>query len=227
MNLYIIYGSESSLIQPLYLQHDFYIRIYNQTKPSNLKNSLDIHINELSSLRDQIKMITKKVAVEKIIFIGAAFKSDNSLVVNYSNENVRDLAGINIMNYVLIVREVLRGCDISLEKIFIYLSSFRAIRPAKGAAFYSASKAFGEMFFRSLNEEYGRINLRSTIIRMGYFDGRMMDIFDQEVIRKTLKKISVGRLGSSSELIAAIKFIIDNPYTAGGVIDLNGGLNSD
>ena len=57
---------------------------------------------------------------------------------------------------------------------FIYLSSFRSQKPTKGTILYSASKAFGETFFKGIGIEYGRFNITSHLIRMGAFEGKML-----------------------------------------------------
>lgn len=227
MNLIVVYGSESSLLGPLYEDDNYYLRIYNNKTPSPLEFSHDLHVSNLANFGHVLKKIQKDIDFDKVIFIGAAFQSDNLLLVNQTNELIDASIDINLKNYLIICRDLIKNIRLSKEKIFIYLSSFRANVPTAGTTMYSSSKAFGEMLFRAMNEEYSRLNLRSSIIRMGYFDGRMMLHFD-EVSQNTLrKKISLKRFGSSQELVNCINFIVENPYTAGGVIDLNGGLIND
>ena len=73
--------------------------------------------------------------------------------------------------------------------------------------------------------EYGMFNVTSHIIRMGYFDGRLLDTLSKEKKTEITKRISKGRLGNSKDLIDLVRFLEDHDYTNSGVIELNGGLD--
>jgi len=227
MNLVIVYGSESSLLNPLYQDDNFYLRIYNNEIPKPIKLSVDLHFNKISEIGCNLKKIQHENLIDKVIFIGAAFQSENSLLINQTDESIDALIDANIRSYLIITRDIIKNVDLSKEKIFIYLSSFRSYAPTPGATIYSSSKAFGELLFKSINLEYSRIKLRSSVIRMGYFDGRMLLHFDEVSQEALRKKISLKRFGCGKDLVDCINFIVENPYTAGGVIDLTGGISSD
>ena len=108
---------------------------------------------------------------------------------------------------------------------FIYLSSFRSLHTARGISLYSASKAFGEKFFEVIGKENGAFGVFSCSIRMGYFDGRMTNVMGDEKIASFKLSIGNRRLGNEKDLINCIKYILDNPYTNGGAIDLSGGIS--
>ena len=108
---------------------------------------------------------------------------------------------------------------------FIYLSSFRSQQTSKGTSIYSASKAFGEKFFEIIGKEYGSRGVYSTSIRMGYFNGKMLDKMDPKIAENLLNNIANKRLGNSKDLKEAVEYIINNNYTNGSVMDLTGGIN--
>jgi NAD(P)-dependent dehydrogenase (short-subunit alcohol dehydrogenase family) len=227
MNLFIVYGSESSLLNHLYQENNFYLRIYNNEIPKQIKLSVDLHYDNLAEIGQILRKIQKENLIDKVIFIGSAFQSENSLLINQTDETIESLIDVNIKSYLKVSRDIIKNIDISKEKIFVYLSSFRSNAPIPGTSIYSSSKAFGELLFKSMNQEYSRINLRSSVIRMGYFDGRMLLYFDETSQDKFRKKISLKRFGKGIDLVNCINYIVENPYTAGGVIDLTGGISSD
>ena len=55
----------------------------------------------------------------------------------------------------------------------------------------------------------------------------MLLYFDETSQDKFRKKISLKRFGKGIDLVNCINYIVENPYTAGGVIDLTGGISSD
>lgn len=227
MNLYVVYGSEASLLKNIYTNDNYYLRIYNTSAPLHAPNCLDVPVGEISSLGQLLKKITKTTVFEKIIFIGAGFFSENKIFVQLSSDDLKKSVQTNIVNYLEILQILIKNTPLKIEKVFIYLSSFRSKNPTTGTSLYSASKAYGEILFISLAKEYGRMNLRTVIIRMGYFEGRMLEIFDPEESEATLKKIALKRFGSSEELAKAIEFGISNTYLSGGAIDIDGGISYD
>ena len=227
MRLYIIYGSEASLLKNIFNDNHIYIRIFNKKNPEVRGNCTDVSSTAIHELPDIIKSLNAKNNFKTIIFIGAAFYAENKLFAMLEEDDLSKSIQSNIYNYILIVQKILKYSPPKTEKIFIYLSSFRSRNPTTGTTIYSASKAYGEILFKNIAKEYAKLNVRSTILRMGYFQGRMLEVFDDEKIRHIKSKISLGRFGESEEICSAIEFIILNKYLSAGSIDIDGGVVCD
>ena len=227
MRLYIVYGSEASLLKNIFSDNHFYIRIFNKNKPDVKTNCTDISSNDIHKLSEIIKKLNNENSFESIVFIGAAFYAENKLFAMLEEDEISRSIESNIQNYILIMQKILKYSPTKIEKIFIYLSSFRSKNPTTGTALYSASKAYGEILFKSIAKEYSKLNVRSTIFRMGYFQGRMLELFDDKKINHLKNKISVGRFGESEEICSAIEFVIQNKYLSAGSIDIDGGIICD
>lgn len=228
MKLTLIYGSESLLLQSYISQSSGkIIRIYNNLRPSIQGNCIDLKIQEGDALIDQLDSIISPIISEitEIIFIGAAFSTDKSLFISEDIEQISSNIQTNIINYTLIVKALLPFMLKKKHGRLIYLSSFRANTQTKGVAIYSGSKAFGESFFKSIGTEYGRFNITSHIIRMGYFDGRILHAFSPEKIFSIKSKVSLNRFGSEQELCTAIRYCEANPFTNAGILELTGGID--
>ena len=227
MKLLIVYGSETLLLKDLINEKDVFIRIYNESIPSPRENCEDISINDIEKIDKIIKNTIEKYNVNTLVFIGAAFYAENKIYASLTKDEFRNSNNTNILNYQTILQKIIKCSPLKLEKILIFLSSFRAHHPTEGTSLYSASKAYGETLFKSLAFEYSRFNLRTFIIQMGYFEGRMKNIFNLGQAQKIIKKISLNRYGKSKELIDTISFIIENKYLSGGKIEINGALKID
>jgi len=223
-DLMIIFGSQSRLLEMLLDRGDtHFLRIFNKNVPPPRENCTDV--NSEDAFIDAVENMGKADAYQKIIFIGAAFKTQTSLFVHEKFENVLESIDTNIVQYVRYANLLLPHMIKKKNGTFIYLSSFRSQETSRGVSLYAASKAFGEKFFEVLGKEYGRMGITSTSIRMGYFEGRMTDFIDEDKKKKLTLSIGTGRLGSSTDLVRAIEFVISNPYANGGCIDLTGGIN--
>lgn len=226
MYLYVIYGSETELLETLYNKDEnFYICIFNSKIKKRRQNAK--YIDDLRFLASEVEKRMKSSLFSKIVFVGAAFKTQNTLFHQTDEQAVQEMLDVNINNYVKITKILLPFMQKMRAGNFIYLSSFRSNVSCRGVSIYSASKAFGENFFEVIGKENGVFGIYSSSIRMGYFDGRMTNLLNNE--KQSQLKIRAGnrRFGNGEELVKAIKFIIENPYTNGGTIDLTGGINHE
>ena len=107
----------------------------------------------------------------------------------------------------------------------INISSFRAKAPSKGTSIYSAIKSFSETFFNVLGLEYGRFNITSNSIALGFAESKLLSNFDDEKIKKFTQNISKRKLLPSDDFLLTLKFLIESEYINSSTIDLNGGLS--
>lgn len=230
MKLYIVYGSQSSLLNPFYKflnKNDYCVRIYNNKIPKKSKNFFDLKSDE--NLIENLENIFKKLEknISKIFFIGAAsIMSKNIFLMDNKDKNDKVIIS-NITNYVHLTNLILKYMMRIRHGKFIYLSSFRAVKPTKGTLLYSGSKAFCEIFFKGIGLEYGSKNITTHIIRMGAFDGAMLHDLGSKYIDKINKEISLSRPGTADELFKVIEMCLNNNYLNTGIIEINGGLDID
>ena len=223
--IYVVHGSESSLLKPIVssiAKSSPVIRIFRNQMPAKLQNCID-----LQSVGDLGKLLERETSIDpaRVVVIGAAAQSQNKLYSQMTSTEIGEIIETNVVSYANLIAEVLPTMIRMKFGRFVYLSSFRSIHHVNGATLYGASKAFGERLFAGVGSEYGRLNICSTSIRMGYFEGRMALELSKDQLQKLSKKISLRRLGTETELLRAIEFAIENPYSNGGIIELHGGLN--
>mgnify|MGYP002849658651 CR=1 FL=1 len=223
-DLFVVYGSETKLLNNIFLKKNvFFIRIYNKSKPSPLKNAVDV--NNFKDFKIEFKNIFKKKNIKNIIFIGAATIIQNSLLVSESSDSLNLMLNTNINNYVNFTHFLLPFMIKIRSGNFIFLSSFRSIATTKGASIYSASKAFGETFFQIIGKEYGALGIFSNTIRLGCFDGRGFHFLADDKKKDLIKTIGNRKLGTSEDLLKAIDFVLDCKYSNGGILDLTAGMS--
>lgn len=226
-NCFVIFGSESALVQSFVNSIDEtsqVIRIYNKQIPKPKQNCVDI--SSIDKINDAINKLNP-LNITRIAFIGVVSRTQNSLFLADTLKNVKDTLDVNIVSYVELIHRLLPYMVRNKYGRLVYLSSFRSEHRGRGSSVYSASKSFCESFFSSIGKEFGGLNIVSSSIRMGYFEGGMSDSISKKIMDQYLKKVALRRKGSASELSNAIWFALLNPYTNGGVIDLDGGIAFD
>jgi NADP-dependent 3-hydroxy acid dehydrogenase YdfG len=224
MDLFVVYGSETSLLSELYNRPDsVFLRFYNETRLEGDSNSY--FANSFVELESHLDMILKKFDITRIVFIGAGFLSQTKLYFQATESEIEAQIETNIRNYLKFTSILLPKMIQKKAGHFIYLSSFRSQTTCRGVTLYAASKSFGETFFEVLGKENGRFGVFSTSIRMGYFDGRMTNNLPADRQKSIKSAIGVDSLGSAADLFSTIEYILGNKYTNGGVVDLTGGIN--
>jgi 3-oxoacyl-[acyl-carrier protein] reductase len=94
-----------------------------------------------------------------------------------------------------------------------------------GQSAYSASKAGVEALTRTWSKELGMFKIRCACIAPGFFDTpSTRESLNDHMLKKWEKGVPLGRLGQLPELLSAVRFIIENDYYNGKVIQLDGGL---
>lgn len=226
-NLLVVFGSQSTVVKPLideYANHSRVVRIYNRSKPTKLLNCVDTNlISELPNILESIDIEGPK----RIAVVGVATMSQQKLFTSLKFDEIDQMIETNVRSYAQILSEVVPVMMKNRYGRLVYLSSLRAKYPAKGTSIYGASKVFCESLFGSVGREYGRLNITSVSIRMGFFGGRMVNDLPQKLVDDQLRKVALRRQGSPTELLEAIKFAFANPYLNGGTIELDGGYSCD
>jgi short-subunit dehydrogenase len=228
MDYIILYGSESDLVKDLFTATNGskIIRIHGKKSPSFDQGEIVIDGNSSSMISEVQNALLSVTKGDRIIFIGAAFITDESLLVGLSSEKIKKILDLNINSYVELVAAITPIMLKIRSGNFIYFSSFRAMTTTKGAILYSASKAFGESLFIGVAREYSRLGVMSHVLRMGYFNGRILSSIDKgDKLKEVANRNALRRLGQKDDLIKAINYCLSAPFSTGGVIDLDGGLD--
>jgi 3-oxoacyl-[acyl-carrier protein] reductase len=94
-----------------------------------------------------------------------------------------------------------------------------------GQSAYSAAKAGVNALTMTLAKELGPMGVRVAAIAPGFIDTPSTHkAVGEEALVRIKKSIPLKKLGSAQQLAHAVRFIIDNEYFHGKVLELDGGL---
>jgi 3-oxoacyl-[acyl-carrier protein] reductase len=95
-----------------------------------------------------------------------------------------------------------------------------------GQTAYSAAKAGIEAMTKVWSKELGIFKIRCACIAPGFFNtSSTRNSLNEAVIEKWKKLTPISKLGELTEFSSAVKFIIENDFYNGKVLQLDGGLN--
>ena len=93
-----------------------------------------------------------------------------------------------------------------------------------GQTNYSASKAGVAAMTVVWAKELARYGIRVVALAPGYIETEMTGTIREEVRKKIEAVIPLGRFGGAEEVTHALKFVLENEYVTGRVIEVDGGL---
>ena len=187
--LIIITGTTSglglALVNKLILEKDFDIISISRKKPKIEKNSKFKHLNvDLSKFPDidiLNRLESEISAYKKVFFINNAFTIDPIKKFGaISNEEIQAALLVNVITPTIIINRIVQICQNKELKI-INISSGAAKKPIDSWSIYSSSKAYMNMLFESIQNDY----LAVSSIRAFDFEPGVIDTGMQEKIRNS------------------------------------------
>jgi 3-oxoacyl-[acyl-carrier protein] reductase len=87
---------------------------------------------------------------------------------------------------------------------------------------YTASKAGVAAMTVTLAKELARYGIRAAAIAPGYVSTEMTDAIREDVRERIVGQIPLGRMASMEEISHALRFVLENDYVSGRVIEVDG-----
>ncbi|QQR68701.1 MAG: acetoacetyl-CoA reductase [Alphaproteobacteria bacterium] len=111
----------------------------------------------------------------------------------------------------------------------VNISSINGQAGQIGQTNYAAAKAGMIGFTKALALENAAKGITVNAIAPGYIDTEMVQAVPEDVLKKIIAKIPVGRLGQPSEIVRGVMFLIadDAGFITGSTLSLNGGQYMD
>jgi 3-oxoacyl-[acyl-carrier protein] reductase len=108
----------------------------------------------------------------------------------------------------------------------INISSVVGLMGNAGQTNYAAAKAGMIGFTKSLAREIASRNITVNVVAPGFIDTDMTRALDEKQVQALREQIPLARLGTSSDIAAAVVFLASDlgSYITGETVNVNGGL---
>ncbi len=229
--MYIVIGASSGIGEKIIKslsKDDEVLAIYNKKKPQiNFKPSKKIFFQKINFLKtnNYEKIFSKyKKKLKKITCINLAAITLDKMLPNVSENELKKVFYVNIFSNILISRSLVQYMIQEKWGRFIHFSSTKALKGDVGISIYSSSKSSLIGFSNSLSKEYGRYNITSNIVSLGYFDSPLWNRLKNKKKQELLKEVPLSKTGKVNDITKTIKFIKSTNYLNGATIKLDGGI---
>ena len=199
---------------------------YNSTKPSeNFNKNIDYEKLDLSNF-DQIKNFfdLKKYDFSNIKILNFASVKSDKLIGDVEKQDIDNFISVNLTSNLLLVKFLLPVMINNKFGRIIHFSSTKAMQGDKGTSIYSMGKSGLLGLSKSICKEYGRFNITSNVISLGYFDSPLWNKLNVKKKNDLLREVPSKKIGNINNIITLTNAIFSCEYLNGSLIKLDGGI---
>lgn len=210
------------------------IASYNHSEKE--ANDLKKELEEENVIIDIIKAdLTKREEAKKIvrfalqkyhkidILINNAGISEYKIFTDETDEDWDRVISTNLYSAFVMSQEVIPNMIHNKKGCIINISSIWGSVGASLEVLYSISKAGMNGMTKALAKELGPSNIRVNAIAPGIIHTKMNDKFSKEEIEQIKEEIPLERIGEAEEIAKCVKWLVEDNYTTGQIISINGG----
>ena len=134
-----------------------------------------------------------------------------------------ELINTNLKSAFYACQEVLPNMIHQKSGCIINISSIWGLVGASCETVYSISKAGMDALTKSLAKELGPSNIRVNSIAPGVINTEMNSKLDEHIINEIKNETPLQRIGNPVDIYRCVKWLIEDEFTTGQVISVNGG----
>jgi 3-oxoacyl-[acyl-carrier protein] reductase len=147
----------------------------------------------------------------------------HKLTIN-NQADIQNLLDVNIKGTINIVSSCLKNMRENRYGRIILISSILSEKVIIGTGIYSSCKAFIDRFIKNISAENIKYGITANTLQLGYFDGGMTYKIKEEYLETIKNSIGLQRFGKIEEIVNSINYLIDNEYTTGINLKIDGNL---
>ena len=196
-----------------------------QEELKNQNINIDIFKADVSK-REEVKKLVEYTLdkYKKIdILINNAGISEYKLFTDETDEDWQRVINTNLYSAFAMSQEVSKNMISNKNGCIINISSAWGMVGASLEVIYSVSKAGMDGLTKALSKELGPSNIRVNSIAPGIIDTAMNKNLKEEEIEEIKNEIPLEKIGRVEDVARCVKWLIEDTYTTGQIIPVNGG----
>lgn len=196
-----------------------------------LYETCNININIFKadvSKREEVKKLIR-YCIQKFnkidVLINNAGISQVKLFTDLTDDDWNKMIQINLTSAFFTIQESLKYMINEKNGCIINISSIWGSTGASCEVHYSVSKAGLDGMTKALAKELGPSNIRINSIAPGIIDTKMNSNLSSEERNQIKNEIPLEKIGKTLDIAKCAKWLIEDEYTTGQIIGINGGWN--
>lgn len=186
---------------------------------------IEIYKADITNREHVKKMI--EFCIEKYnridVLINNAGISQTKLFTDITDEEWNNMLQTNLTSAFYTTQEAVKYMINNKSGCIINMSSIWGLVGASCEVHYSVAKAGLDGMTKSLAKELGPSNIRVNSIAPGIIKTDMNSNLSNEELKYIEEQIPLERIGYPQSITKCVKWLIDDDYTTGQIISINGG----
>ena len=186
---------------------------------------IDIFKADVSKREEGKKLVN--FAIEKYgridILVNNAGISEYKIFTDENDDDWNRVINTNLYSAFMMCQEVIPNMVKNQSGCIINISSIWGQVGASMEVIYSVSKAGMDGLTKSLAKELGPSNIRVNSISPGIINTDMNKNLNVNELRQITDDIPLGKIGLPKDIAKCVSWMVDEKYTTGQIIGINGG----
>lgn len=157
------------------------------------------------------------------VLINNAGISEFKLFTKVTDEDWQNIMNNNLYSSFVTTQEVVNNMIHNKQGCIINISSVWGVVGASCESIYSISKAGIDAMTKSLAKELGPSNIRVNSIAPGIIETDMNSRLSADDLKNIKEEIPLQKIGNCIDIAKCIEWLINDEYTTGQIISINGG----
>ena len=178
------------------------------------------------SKRQEVKKLVQ-YTLEKYkkidILINNAGISEYKIFTDETDEDWNKVMNNNLYSAFIMSQEVIPNMIHNKTGCIINVSSVWGMVGSSLEVIYSVSKAGMDGLTKALAKELGPSNIRVNSIAPGAIDTDMNIDLSEEELKNLENETPLGRIGKVQDIAKCVNWLVDDEFTTGQIISINGG----
>ena len=178
------------------------------------------------SIREEVKKLidfTIQTYGTIDVLINNAGIAQEKLFTDITDEDWQQILDTNLNSVFYTTQEVLPEMINKKEGKIINISSIWGITGSSCEVAYSTTKAAINGMTKALAKELGPSNIQVNSIAPGIINTEMNENLTNEDLEEIRQEIPLEKIGKPSDISKCVKWLIEDEYTTGQIISINGG----
>ncbi len=227
-------GIGREIVKELAKQGHIIICNYNksQKQAGELKKELEKQGKNIEIFQADV---SKQEQCKRLVqFTLEKYKRIDGLINNAGIDKIQQIEDVTKKDWEEIINTNLYGAFCMCQEVtpnmihnkkgwIINISSIWGQVGAAMEVVYSISKAGMDGMTKALAKELGPSGIRINSISPGIIDTDMNSELTQNELKKIEEEILLGKIGKAEDISKCVKWLIEDKYTTGQIISINGG----
>ena len=200
------------------------IELKNELKNCGIKiDVFKCDVSNRNEVKSMVDFVIKKYGKIDVLINNAGVDSVK-MFIDITDEDWNLMINTNLYSCFKLTQNCLPSMIHNKSGCIINISSMWGLVGASCESLYSITKAGIDAMTKSLAKELGQSNIRVNSIAPGFINTDMNKCYTSEDIENIKNETPLERTGNPYDIAKCIEWLIEDNFTTGQIISINGGL---